>query len=53
MKRILTGVAVLITATGLAQDTASNGNKGQVTFSGYAEAYYSYDFAKPTENNRP
>lgn len=53
MKKILTGVAVLITATGLAQDTAKNENKAPVTFSGYAEAYYSYDLAKPKNNNRP
>ncbi|OQP64099.1 hypothetical protein A3860_22085 [Niastella vici] len=53
MKKILTGVAVLMTAAGMAQDTTKSENKGQFTFSGYAEAYYSYDFGKPKDNNRP
>jgi len=53
MKRILTGVVLLITAAGMAQDTTHQVNKGQVTFSGYAEAYYSYDLSKPKDNNRP
>ncbi|AEW00405.1 hypothetical protein A4D02_24065 [Niastella koreensis] len=51
MKRTLMCAAVLSTATGMAQDTTLN--KSQVTVSGYAEAYYSYDFSKPKENNRP
>jgi opacity protein-like surface antigen len=53
MKRILTIATILLSATVWAQDTAKNGNKGQVTFSGYAEAYYSYDLNKPKDNNRP
>jgi hypothetical protein len=53
MKKVLTCVAVLSTVTGMAQDTIKNVNKGQVTFSGYAEAYYSYDLSKPKDNNRP
>jgi hypothetical protein len=53
MKRILTVVAILYAATGLAQDTTKNGNKGQVNFSGYAETYFSYDLSKPKDNNRP
>src|SRR5690242_12099406 len=53
MKKVLTGVAVLITVTSWTQDTAKSDSKGQFTFSGYAEAYYSYDLGKPKDNNRP
>jgi hypothetical protein len=48
---MLTGIAVFITATGMAQDTTVS--KGEVTVSGYAEAYYSYDLSKSKDNNRP
>ena len=51
---MVTGIAVLFTATCMAQDTtAQQKDKGQLSFSGYAEAYYSYDFGKPADNNRP
>lgn len=53
MKRIIAIAMVLNVTTGMAQDTVQNTNKGQVTFSGYAEAYYSYDFNKPADNYRP
>ena len=54
MKGILLMTAVLYAATGWAQDsTAQTDKKEQFTISGYAEAYYSYDFNKPTDNNRP
>ena len=54
MKGILTGVAVLLAVTGRTQDTTvQNGNNGQVHISGYVETYYTYDFTKPTDNNRP
>ncbi|HEX6431307.1 MAG TPA: porin [Niastella sp.] len=54
MKIILLTATVFYAATGLAQDTTVHtGNKEQFAISGYAEAYYSYDFNKPTDNNRP
>ncbi|MBO9202919.1 MULTISPECIES: porin [Niastella] len=53
MKYILSYVAILSAATGMAQDTTLNEYKGKVTVSGYAEAYYSYDLSKPKDNNRP
>ncbi|WP_205512826.1 porin [Longitalea arenae] len=53
MKRILMVAALLYAAAGFAQDTTKSENKGQVSFSGYAEVYYSYDFAKPKDHNRP
>lgn len=50
----VTMAAILYAATGWAQDTTEqNRNKGQYTVSGYVEAYYSYDFNKPADNNRP
>jgi len=54
MKKNVTGIAVLFTATCMAQDTTTQQKvKGQLSISGYAEAYYSYDFGKPADNNRP
>jgi hypothetical protein len=54
MKNILLGIATFYSVNALAQDTTVQaGNKEQFTVSGYAEAYYSYDFNKPTDNNRP
>jgi len=53
MKQILNGLALLLASTSMAQDSVKNENKGQVTFSGYVEGYYSYDFGKPKDNNRP
>jgi hypothetical protein len=53
MKKIIAIAVVLNVTTGSAQDTTKNENKAQVNFSAYAEAYYSYDFAKPKDNNRP
>lgn len=50
MKPILSIATVLLSTATMAQDTAK---KAQVTFSGYAEAYYSYDLSKPKDNNRP
>ncbi|THU40274.1 porin [Niastella caeni] len=49
MKRILFWIAVFYSANTMAQDTT----KGKLSISGYAEAYYSYDLNKPTDNNRP
>ncbi len=44
--------ALMLACTGArAQD--SSGQKSALTFSGYAEAYYSYDFNRPANNSRP
>ena len=51
MKKILTGVALLFGITTIAQDSSKQNNP--LSFSGYIEAYYSYDFNKPHNNNRP
>lgn len=53
MKKVLLFITLLYSANIMAQDSAGSGKKSQITFSGYAEAYYSYDFTKPTGNNRP
>jgi hypothetical protein len=53
MKRkliLLTGW-LCITFTAFAQDTTAI--KGKLTFSGYAEIYYGYDFDHPANHNRP
>lgn len=55
MKKILLG-AMLIAASNLfAQDSAKTAEPtvNPFSFSGYVEAYYQYDFNKPTDNNRP
>jgi hypothetical protein len=49
MKKIFTGMAVLLSMQSIAQESKSS----PLTFSGYAEVYYSYDFTKPSDNNRP
>lgn len=48
MKKFLIGTVVLMSAQLMAQDST-----GTLTISGYAEAYYQYDFNKPADNNRP
>ena len=48
MKKILAGAAILFSSQLMAQDST-----GSLTISGYAEAYYQYDFNKPSDNNRP
>lgn len=54
MKRVLVIASVLYTSTALAQDTTVQADKKeQFSISGYAEAYYSYDFNKPANNNKP
>jgi hypothetical protein len=52
MKRILTSASVLMALNTIAQDTIKT-TAPAVTFSGYAEVYYSYDFNNPADNNRP
>lgn len=41
----------MISEHGLAQDSTKQDNP--LSFSGFVEAYYSYDFNKPSDNNRP
>lgn len=53
MKIGMTGAAVLIALMGTAQDTTNTNKPSPLTISGYAEAYYSFDLNKPTDNNRP
>lgn len=48
MKKILSGMLVLLALQLKAQDST-----GSLTISGYAEAYYQYDFNQPADNNRP
>lgn len=50
MKRItvLVGAAVWMSSQLMAQDST-----GSLTISGYVEAYYQFDFNKPSDNNRP
>jgi hypothetical protein len=53
MKRVLLGAAVVCSTSIIAQDSTKKEDKGQFSVSGYAEAYYSYDFNKPANNYRP
>ncbi|MBL0153142.1 MAG: porin [Chitinophagaceae bacterium] len=48
MKKILSATLLFIGTNIIAQDST-----GVLTISGYAEAYYQYDFNKPADNNRP
>lgn len=48
MKKIFVGAALLISTQLIAQDST-----GSLTISSYVEAYYQYDFNKPSDNNRP
>ena len=50
MKTILLSVACLMAIKAQAQDSTQ---AGKVTFSGYAEAYYSYDFNNPANHLKP
>ena len=48
--------AIILNTAATAQDTTSNlklQTSNPLTFSGYVEAYYSYDFNKPDNNMRP
>jgi hypothetical protein len=55
VKRILTIVSLIAGFCATAQDTTSKNQSQQnaLSFSGFAEAYYGYDFNKPEDNNRP
>lgn len=52
MKKIFTGVILLFGITTVAQDSTKE-QSNRLSFSGYVEAYYNYDFNKPVDNNRP
>lgn len=49
MKKFLIIGAVLVSVNSIAQDSS----KTTVSFSAYTEAYYTYDFNKPSDNSRP
>ena len=49
MKKLIVIAAVILCNSSYAQDSS----KASITFGGYAEAYYTYDFNKPLDNNRP
>lgn len=51
MKKILIISTALIALQSSAQDTAKPASP--LAISGYAEVYYSYDFNRPIDNNRP
>ena len=51
MKKILLGATIFISIASLAQDSVNTPNP--LTISGYIESYYTYDFNKPADNNRP
>ncbi|MBC9931512.1 porin [Chitinophaga qingshengii] len=55
MKKILLLVAIMVAAITLfAQtETTTEKEKGKLTFSGYAEAYYSYDMNQPSNHTKP
>lgn len=50
MKRIIVASLILLTTKGFAQ---TDSTKSPLTFSGYLEAYYTYDFGNPDNHNRP
>ncbi len=52
MKKILAAIALLSGLSAVAQDTTLTKTK-PLTMTGYIEPYYSYDFNKPIDNNRP
>jgi putative OmpL-like beta-barrel porin-2 len=49
MKKILSGAALLVSLSTIAQENKPS----PITISGYAEAYYTYDFNKSNNNTRP
>jgi len=52
MKKIFVCAAIMFGITAMAQDS-TKGQSNPLSVSGYVEAYYSYDFNKPVDNNRP
>lgn len=58
MKNILAGLLIIAASTATAQNnvpdsTTTKPTVNPLTFSGYAEGYYSYDLNKPTNNTKP
>jgi hypothetical protein len=55
MKNIFLGVMLIVGSDLFAQDSAKTAEPASnpLSFSGFVEAYYQYDFNKPTDNNRP
>ena len=54
MKKIFLSAAILINMAAIAQDSSlQKNNINPITISAYVEAYYSYDFNKPSNNQRP
>lgn len=55
MKKIFAGMALLLAGGAQAQDSTvqQTGSASPFAISGYIEGYYSYDFNKPANNNRP
>ncbi len=55
MKNILLGIFLFTFKYTFAQNDSVKGKSGAnlFTLNGYAEIYYTYDFNKPTDNNRP
>lgn len=52
MKKIIySAILCCIAIAAKAQDTTKT--SGKLTFSGYAEIYYGFDFNRPADNNRP
>ena len=52
MKKILLSATLLISVAATAQDSTNN-TSNPFSFSSYIESYYTYDFSKPADNNRP
>ena len=52
MKKILFGIVLLTRIEIIAQDSTKT-QTNPLNISGFAEAYYSYDFNNPVDNNRP
>jgi hypothetical protein len=53
MRTILMATAMLISAQIFITGPVNSQDNPAFTVSGYVEAYYSYDFNKPMDNNRP
>lgn len=54
MKKTIIGLAILLNQAASAQDsTKTEIPVNPLSFSGYIEGYYSYDFNKPSNNTRP
>lgn len=55
MKKIFFTIVLFTSIKAVSQDSSQVDKKAEASFqvSGYAEAYYSYDFGKPVDNNKP